>query len=203
VVTSSAVVGSSAISSFGRQISAMAMQTRWRARELEGEALQRRFRIGEAYPGEHGGGFCFGGPLVKGAVEQQRFGDLVADGVDGAERRHRLLEHHAEIAAPDVAHGPADGVELGEVEFAADLGGIADGTIDDASGALDDAHDRAGHDRLPRTRLADDAEDTAARHVEIDPVDGFHQALVGLEMGLEVADFDEVVRALHGLPQLE
>jgi len=37
-------------------------------------------------------------------VQQDGLHDLVADGVDGVEARHRLLEDHGDVVAADVAH---------------------------------------------------------------------------------------------------
>ena len=89
MVTSSAVVGSSAISSFGSQASAMAIITRWRM------------------PPESSWGYCFSrfsgsftptswqhfqrpgvglGPVAVG-VEQDGFPQLIADGKGGVQAR--------------------------------------------------------------------------------------------------------------------
>ena len=98
IVTSSAVVGSSAMSSFGfgRQRHgdhhALAHAARqlvrvlaWRARLASGMPTRREHldRPVQASRGSTGG------------VQLDRLGDLVADGVDRVERGHRLLEDHA------------------------------------------------------------------------------------------------------------
>ncbi len=45
-----------------------------------------------------------GGFAVHAAVLLQGFGDLSPDGQDRVQRGHRLLEHHADVAAPHLAH---------------------------------------------------------------------------------------------------
>src|SRR5881397_2872257 len=88
IVTSSAVVGSSAISSDGLQESAIAIITRWRM------------------PPENSCGYW---STRRSAPRQPLVGaqlllDLPADGVDRRQRRHRILEDHRDLAAADVAH---------------------------------------------------------------------------------------------------
>lgn len=41
---------------------------------------------------------------VATAMDADRLGNLVSDGEDGIEARHRLLEYHADVVAPDPAH---------------------------------------------------------------------------------------------------
>src|SRR5207249_3208481 len=53
------------------------------------------------------------------------------------------------------------------------------------------AHDRQAGDALARARLADDAERLALLDRERDAVDGADDPVVGLEVRLEVADFEE------------
>ena len=106
MVTSSAVVGSSAISSVGRQTSAIAIITRWRK------------------PPESWCGYCcepaLGAPMptarsiamlarsrrsvAQPAMQAQYLGDLEADGERRVEARHRLLEDHADAIAAHGAH---------------------------------------------------------------------------------------------------
>ncbi len=45
-----------------------------------------------------------GGPLGEPLVQQQRLGDLVADGEDRVERGQRLLKDHRDVVATDPAH---------------------------------------------------------------------------------------------------
>ncbi len=68
----------------------------------------------------------------------------------------------------------------------------------DTAGRLHDPHDRACHDRLARPRLAHHAQHLAARHVQIDAVDCLDQPVVGLEVGFQIPDLDQVGGTVHG-----
>src|SRR5215471_8359277 len=85
MVTSRAVVGSSAMISLGSQASAMAIITRWRM------------------PPDSWCGYCLR-RRAGAAVLLEGLGDLPADGEHRIERGHRLLEHHADVAAAHLAH---------------------------------------------------------------------------------------------------
>ena len=105
MVTSSAVVGSSAISSFGLQAIAMAIITRWLMPPESwcGNAVSRRSGSGmptwfEQFNRAHS-------PLrlVHAHVGLQRLANLVADGEAGVEACHRLLKDHRHVLAGDLA----------------------------------------------------------------------------------------------------
>ena len=108
MVTSSAVVGSSAISSAGAQTSAMAIMTRWRmppdslwgysSTRSRGEAILTRASI--SMTADAGG---LGG---QPAMAHQGFGNLVADREARIERGHRLLEDHGQAVAAQILHLP-------------------------------------------------------------------------------------------------
>ena len=105
MVTSSAVVGSSAISSFGLQAVAMAIITRWHWPPdiWCGKDFSRSSRLGDADLGQE---LDRPGAARRGAevgVLAQRLLDLEADGEAGVEARHRLLEDHRHLAAREVA----------------------------------------------------------------------------------------------------
>ena len=107
MVTSSAVVGSSAISSSGFVESAIAIITRWRMPPDSwcGYSLARRFGVGDADLAEHlHRARPSASPAADRLVQLHRLGDLVAAGEDRVERRHRLLEDHRDLVAADVAH---------------------------------------------------------------------------------------------------
>jgi len=70
----------------------------------------------DAHLAQHLDGQLPGLPLALLLVEHDRFHDLVADGVDGVERGHRLLEDHGDLVPADRAVFLALGVEPGEVE---------------------------------------------------------------------------------------
>ena len=106
MVTSSAVVGSSAISSFGLQAIAMAIITRWHWPPdiWCGKALSRLLGIGDADEGEELDRARAPAPCASMAMwTLQHFLDLEADGEAGVEARHRLLEDHGDVLADDLA----------------------------------------------------------------------------------------------------
>ena len=87
MVTSSAVVGSSAISSFGSQASAMAIITRWRIPpDTRGVLLQAAPAVDADQPSSLRRGPRL--PAWSFGVQQDDLDDLVADGV------HRVQTHH-------------------------------------------------------------------------------------------------------------
>ena len=105
-VTSSAVVGSSAISTLGRQASAMAIMTRWRmpARHLVGKLADAPFGGGNMNRLQHFDGAVERVPAVKPLMQAHGLGDLVADGIDRIKGGHRLLEDHGDVLAADLPH---------------------------------------------------------------------------------------------------
>ena len=161
MVTSSAVVGSSARISEGEHISAMAIMTRWRK------------------PPESWWGYCLSrlaaavmptrssrctarsrASLARGpAMAQQRLLELVADGVGGVERGHRLLEDHGHAVAADVGHGALAGArEVAALELQPRRR---------PQGAWrQQVHDGERRQRLAAARLADDAQRLAAIDVK-------------------------------------
>ena len=110
--TSSAVVGSSAISSLGSQASAMAIMTRWRMppesscgywRRRRGTSLMRTWSSSCAAR-------VRASRQLMPRCADQRLGDLVADAQVRRQRGHRVLEDHRDVAAAQGrADGPADG----------------------------------------------------------------------------------------------
>ena len=185
-VTSSAVVGSSAKSSFGsagdREGDHDALAHA--ARQLVRVLLEPLLGLGDADGLEQGEGELVGVLLRDVQVEEQAFGDLLADLHHRVERGHRVLEHHRHLGAPEVAQVVAGRVdELVALE-------------QDAAGALhvglrQQAHDRAREHRLARPGLADDPERLAPLERDRDAVDGAGHAARGGEVGVEVGDVEQ------------
>ena len=121
IVTSSAVVGSSAIRSCGRQASAIAIITRWRMppERLCGKSFARDAAAGmRTRSSIRTASASAAAPSFSPWIDQH-FGDLGADRRERVEARHRLLEHHADLAAAHLAH-----LRLGQrQELAARRGG--------------------------------------------------------------------------------
>ena len=109
IVTSRAVVGSSAISRRGLHANEIAMRARWRMPPDSWCGYSRKppRRVGDAHAGEQVD--RLGARLVAAhpAVPLQHLGDLAADGEHRVERAHRVLEHHRHVASAQVAHALA------------------------------------------------------------------------------------------------
>ncbi len=167
MVTSSAVVGSSAMSSRGRQASAIAISARCRMPPDSwwGYASSRRRGSGMPTRSSRSAASRRAGSLRHAPVPTQHLGDLQPDRDDRVQRRQRVLEHHADLAAAQLAHP-----RLGQRE---QVGAIED----DIAGhphvpPREQPHDRQRGHRLPAARLADQADDLTGRDVEVDSVDG-------------------------------
>ncbi len=141
------------------------------AGELLGVLLEAPLRLGDADRAQQGDGGLLALGLGVVEVLLDRLGDLVADALHGVQRGHRVLEHHGHLRAPDLAEHVGVGVEhLAAVEaHAAGAAGVGG----------DEAHDRAGQDRLARAGLAHDAEGPAPLEGEVDVLDGADGALAG------------------------
>ena len=82
-------------------------------------------------------------------MQRDRFDDLVADGVDGVERGHRLLEDHGDVFAADGAHLPLAQRSRSSA-FQEDL------PAEDLARRLgNEPEDRQRRDRFPAPALAD------------------------------------------------
>ena len=119
-VTSSAVVGSSAISSFGSQASAMAIMARWRMppdnscgywRRRRGTSVMRTCSSSSAARAR-------ASLPAHAAMRDQRLGDLVADAQVRRERGHRILEDHRDAAAAQRRGARAEQIEAFEARAA-------------------------------------------------------------------------------------
>ena len=166
IVTSSAVVGSSAISSRGRQASAIAIITRCRcpprklvrivvAAGCAADGMPTRSSISTARSR------CGARPMSL--MRAQGLGDLLADGEHRIERGHRLLEHHRDAGAADALHARVRRGASGPAPSNRTL------PAGDARRRLrQQAHDGQRGDALAAAGFADDAEDLARREVEAD-----------------------------------
>ena len=73
--------------------------------QLVRETRQRKAIVRQAHTFQ-----CFGGAFMRlrlgcAFVNEDRLGDLIADGFDRVQRGHRLLEHHADVVAAQAAQG--------------------------------------------------------------------------------------------------
>ena len=86
------------------------------AAELERVRRHVAARVRDTDAVEHLDGALVDLLLGHRQVQQDRLHDLVADGVDRAERGHRLLEHHGDLVAADLPHLAALGLERSEID---------------------------------------------------------------------------------------
>ena len=187
MVTSRAVVGSSAIISFGlegerhRDHHALAHATT----ELVGEALEASLGLWDADQPEQldRASACI--VLGQVLVRLDRLDHLLLDRQDRIQARHRVLEDHRDIAAPDRP-------ELVLSEGGQDLAIEGDGPAFDPAGRL-----RAGAGSWPgwsrSCRSPDSPTSPAAPlpELERDAVDGVDRALVGPEADHQPFDRQE------------
>ena len=125
-------------------------------------------------------------------MQPHALADLTADPVQRIERRHRILEDHADARAADATHlGIGQRHQVASLEQ--DLAGQAEPPV-----IAVEAHDRARGDGLAAAGFADDAQHLAPGHGEGHVVDQRGFPLAGDEANTEVADVDE--RVSHGAP---
>ena len=100
-VTSSAVVGSSAITMSGSSAIADAISARWRRppESWSGRCRARSAGFGHAHAREQLEHLAVAGRAVVPAVQAQRLGDLGADRAQGVERDERVLQDESDIPA--------------------------------------------------------------------------------------------------------
>ena len=106
MVTSSAVVGSSAIRRFGLHDSAMAIMIALphAARELVRVLLHPALGVGDVHQLQHLDRLVHRVAAAQPLVQADGLGDLLAAREDRVERGHRLLEDHRDLFAADLAH---------------------------------------------------------------------------------------------------
>ena len=125
------------------------------------------------------------------SCRRSAFADLVADGVDRIERRHRLLEDHGDFLGADARRVRRLSSGIRSRPCQQDL------PLDDAAGRhgdqLQDAH---GGDGLAAAGLADDADGFAAADRDVDAVDGAHHAVVGAQSASSGRVYRAVARSL-------
>ena len=197
MVTSSAVVGSSAISSRGSQASAMAIITRWRMPPDSscGYWPSRRSGSGMRTWRRRSSARVARRLAAQAPVDAQALGQLPADGEDRVQRRHRLLEDHADLVAADGAHQIVVGAAQLDPLAAAVEEQAAAGDL--AAAELDEPHQAQRRHRLARPALADEAHGLARRDGEADVLDPHHRAVLGLELDAEVPDLGDRMRMVE------
>ena len=187
MVTSSAVVGSSAIEQLRlagdrhRDHHALAHAARQLVRILAG--APRRGRDADGLEQVEDAEIRIDPRQAEMAAEH--LGDLRAHPDQRIERRHRVLEDERDLLAADLA-GHARS-RPGEERLALP----ADVAARDAAGHVDQPHHRLGGDALARSRFADDGERLAAADGEIDAAKPADDAAPGVELNFEPLDLEE------------
>ena len=161
------------------------------AGKVVGELGEPDLGRGEPDAREHRDGAAPGLLLGHALVGQEDLGELAADRVHGVERRHGLLEDHADAAAADALH--LHGGQVQEVPALED-----DLPSQDLSGRLrEQPHQRERGHALAAARLPDKAQGAPGLDREADGVDGAQEPLVGVKTYGEAADAEEGIG--HGL----
>ncbi len=144
-------------------------------------------RIGDAYHVERRHGDLERLLLRLPLVPEDHLHHLVADFEDRVQRGHRLLEDHADLVAPQLAHlRQRELQQIGAVEL--------DRARDDLAGRIgNQPHDRKRGHRFTGARFPHDAEHFVLVDIERDPVDSLGDLSFGLEMCLEVADLEQFI----------
>ena len=161
MVTSSAVVGSSAMTSAGLQASAMAISTRCRmpARQLMRVAAHPGAALGIRTDSSSATARSVRIAPCRRAVDEQRFGDLIADREHRIQRRHRLLKDERDLGPAHGAH-----VALREGQQVAAL--ETDAASCNAARRLHQPQDRHRGDRFAAAGFADQPQRLSGPHLE-------------------------------------
>ena len=163
------------------------------AREVEDVGVQAGLGARDADVAQHLDGDLV--RLVLGhlrVVDQDRLAELVADGMQQAQRRHRLLVDVGDLVAADLPQP----LRLGQV-IGQDLRLGAIVAVQDDLPALDLARprlnlqDRLRQDALAAAALPHQADGLALVDRQGHPVHGAHHARLGAEVGAEVLDVEE------------
>ena len=188
MVTSSAVVGSSAISRRGLQADGHGDHDplAHAAGELMGEGIEARGGLRDADLVQQ----LDGAPAALGAaaalMHAQRLHDLEADGEAGVQARHRLLEDHGDVLADDppalrrAERRQHDPCRRRSRRSAVTLPGQGISPISASMVTL-----------LPEPDSPTIPRDLALLQREVEILDRMQQAARGLEGDLEIADFDQ------------
>ena len=148
--------------------------------------------VGNLHKAQHLDGPRERGAAAQAFVQADDLGDLGPHGVDRIERGHRLLEDDGDLLAADLAHL----IRPERHQVAALPENLA---VDDTSRRHGDEleHGERG-DGLAAAGLADHTERLAPVDRMIDAIDRPHHAIVGGEVGLEPANFEQALAHAAG-----
>jgi hypothetical protein len=128
-------------------------------------------------------------------VELHRFHDLAADRVDGREGGHRLLEDHGNLIAAHAANQVAARIDLRQIDDVAVATPEVDRSFDDPAGLeREKPEDGISRHRLAAARFAHQAHCLPRREAQRHAIHRPHDAVGGVEVGLEVFDVEQITR---------
>ena len=189
MVTSSAVVGSSASSRIGiaRQRDGDHHALAHAAAELMRVVVNALFGFRNADELQQLDRTLDGIGVIQTEVQLETLRHQSLDAQDGVQARDRVLEDHRHVVAADLAHlflGQGEQVAALEVDGARD-GGVVEHARE--------AEDRRGGHALAAAGLADEADELARCDGEAHIVDGVDDALARGEVHAEVLDAEKLV----------
>ena len=187
MVTSSAVVGSSAIKSLGWQASAIAIMTRWRRPPESSCGYCAKRRSGAPIPTMRSSSSTRARIAARAhiAMQAQRLADLEAHRKGRVQAGHRLLKDHADAVAAHVAHRAL--VQRQQV-LAVEREPPA---LDLRRRAGQEPHDGARGDALAAAGLADQPHDPSGIDREGQIVDDPRQAALGMKPYRKILDLEQ------------
>ena len=155
------------------------------AGQLVRELLQPALRIGYADQRQQLDGAGLRLSLAHVHVNEQRLHHLQSDRQHRIERGHRLLEDHRDVAAADLPHRLV--VEAQQIAILEQDPSL----LHPRGCGRQQAHHRQRGYRLARSAFADDGHDLAGLDSIGNPLDRAHDASLGLEMYVQVVDFQD------------
>ena len=158
MVTSKAVVGSSAMSKSG--VAAQGHGDHYPlphpAGELMGIFPHPLSWFGDAYETKHFSGFCPGGLAFDILMQLDGFDNLFANGINRVEAGHGLLENHGDVVAADFSH-----LTFGKFQQVLTIKDYL--TADNpAGGVRNQTQNRQARDTLAAAAFADNREGTSS-----------------------------------------
>lgn len=153
--------------------------------------------VGNADIGQQAHGIGGGVTMRLAQMDADRLGDLLANRIDGIEARHRLLEHHADVIAPDLAQAfVRHGGKVDDLTAFSRQHDLACSNAAHPPGQQ--AHHRQAGHRFPRAGLADQRHGLARRNGQFHVLDGGNFGAADPEHGTQASNVED--RGAHGQP---
>src|ERR1700730_18407318 len=118
-------------------------------------------------------------------MQPERFGNLLADGVNGIKRSHRVLKDHRDVVAANGAH-----LFVRQLEQIFVIENYLAGY--NLSRRRNQTHDGKRGDRFAAPRLTYQTQKLAAVETKTHVIDSTHQACARLKLCLKVFDLQKV-----------